>query len=206
MATAVALIAALVSVIMLNRSQPKGNEFGSKFQYAHAIFETIKDDLSPKRTLMGWLDLTGLQPGKVMRQGKSPSGMPINYYRDEWLKMKMSLYDGNVMRVSAMERVKAQMGRWKRGRSGKQKWKSGKSFTRNELRVALTVNKEVYEVTRPKNAQTGKFQVSVMEASESRIALSAATDYAIDAQDVLSILRFAYDHLKPRNAPAAAGG
>ena len=53
---------------------------------------------------------------------------------------------------------------------------------------------------------TSIFQVNVMEATESRIALSATTDYAIDAQDVLQILRLAYDHLKPRNAPAAAGG
>lgn len=206
LATLMAVIAAIVSVIVLLRSQPSGNEFGARFQDARMIFETIKDDLSPKRTLMGWLDLTGLQPKKVVRQNASLSGMPVNYYRDEWLKMKMALYDGNVMRVTVMERVKAQMGRWKRGRSGKQKWKAGQSFTRNELRVAITVNKEAYAVTRFQNpAQTGKFLVNVAEANESRIALSAATDYAIDGQDVLQILRFAYDHLQPRK-PATTGG
>ena len=206
LATLLAVIAAIVSVIVLLRSQPSGNEFGSRFHDARAIFETIKDDLSPKRTLMGWLDLTGLQPKKVVRQNTSPSGMPVNYYRDEWLKMKMSLYDGNVMRVTVMERVKAQMGRWKRGRSGKQKWKTGKSFTRNELRVAITVNQETYAVAHFQSpAQTGKFLVNVAEATESRLALSAATDHAIDGQDVLQILRLAYDHLQPRK-PATTGG
>jgi len=205
--TLIALIAAIVSVILLKRSQPPGNEFGSRFQAARAIFQTIKDDITPKRTLMGWLDLTGLQPKKVARQNTSPSGMPVNYYRDEWLKMKMALYDGNVMRVSAMERVKAQMGRWKRGRSGKMKWKSGTSFSRNELRVAITVNQDAYEVTRFQHpAQAGKFIVNVTEANEGRIALAATTDYAIDGQDVLQVLRFAYDHLKPRGKPATAGG
>jgi len=204
--TLFAVVAAIVGVILLKRSQPSGHDFGSKFEDARVIFQTIKDDISPKRTLMGWLDLTGLQPKKVARQGESPSGMPINYYRDEWLKLKMALYDGNVMRVSAMERVKAQMGRWKRGRSGKRKWKSGRSFTRNELRVAITVNKDAYEVTRFQYpAQTGKFLVNVMEANESRIAVSAATDYAIDGQDVLQLLRFVYDHLKPRQRAAAGG-
>jgi hypothetical protein len=198
LATIIAPIAALVGVIVLKRSQPSGQEFGPRFDAARAIFQTIKDDLSPKRTLMGWLDLTGAQPGKVIRQNTSSSGMPINYYRDEWLKMKMMLYDGNVMRVSVLERVKARMGRWKRNRRGKSKWKAGGSASRNELRVAITVNRDAYDVLPLRTNQVSKFLVEARESGDGRIVLDALTDAAVSAQDILQVLRFAYGHLKPR--------
>jgi hypothetical protein len=195
--------AAMIGFILLARDRPTGREFGPKFDAAHTIFETIKDDLSPRRTLIGWLDLTGpQQPGKVVRQATSSSGMPINHYRDEWLKMKMALYDGNVMRVSALERVKARMGRWKRGRSGKMKWKSGSSQAQNELRVALTVNKEAYEIQPHPIGQTGPFMVNVTQG-DGRILLTASTGGNINGPDVLQVLRLAYDQLKPRGTPAS---
>ena len=201
-ATVVVLVAAVVSIILLKRSQPSGKQFGPKFDLARAVFETIKDDISPKRTLMGWLDLTGAQPGKIIRQGAGSSGMPIHYYRDEWLKMKMVLYDGNVMRVSALERIKARMGRWKR----KGRWKPGSSASRNEVRVAITVNREAYEVLPLQAGQWGQFVINARESSGERIVLDALTNSALRAEDMLWVLRFAYAHLKPRGAPAATGG
>ena len=199
--------AAVVGFILLMRKRPTGKEFGPRFDNARTVFETIQDDLSPKRTLIGWLDLTGpQQPSKVVRQNTSSSGMPINYYRDEWLKMKMMLYDGNVMRVSALERVKARMGRWKRGSSGKRKWKSGTAASRNELRMALTVNHDTYEILPLRPSQAGKFMVDVQGSDPDRIVLTASTDSPVEAWDILQVLRFAYDHLKPRATPAAAGG
>jgi hypothetical protein len=204
-ATAIVFVAVIVSVILLMRSQPSNKQFGRKFDEARLIFETIKDDISPKRTLMGWLDLTGPQQSKLVRQNTSSSGMPINYYRDEWLKMKVVLYDGNVMRVTALERIKARMGRWKRNARGKTKWKAGKALSRNELRVALTVNREAYAVLPLRSSQVGNVLVDVQEASDERIVLSALADTAMGAQDILQVLRFAYDHLKPRQATAAGG-
>ena len=199
--------AAVVGFILLMRNRPTGKEFGPRFDSARTVFETIQDDLSPKRTLIGWLDLTGpQQPSKVVRQNTSSSGMPINYYRDEWLKMKMMLYDGNVMRVSALERVKARMGRWKRNRRGKSKWKAGGNISRNELRVAITVNREAYDVLPLQTNQSGKFLIEARESGDGRIVLDALTDAAIGAQDILQLLRFAYDHLKPRGASASIGG
>ena len=194
--TGIVLVAALASVILLLRSQPKGKQFGPKFDVARTVFETIKDDLSPKRTLIGWLDLTGPQPSKIIRKRTSLTGMPVHYYRDEWLKMKMVLYDGNVMRVTALERVKARMGRWKR----KGRWKPGSSASRNELRVALTVNREAYDVLPLRVSQFGKFMVEARESGRERIVLDALTESAIGPADVLQVMRFAYDHLKPRTA------
>jgi hypothetical protein len=201
-ATLIVLVAAIVSAIMLKRSQPTGKQFGLKFDLARAVFETIKDDISSKRTLIGWLDLTGPQPGKVVRQNTSSSGMPIHYYRDEWLKMKMVLYDGNVLRVSALERIKARMGRWKR----KGRWKPGSSASRHELRVAVTVNREAYEVLPPRAGQWGQFVIDAQESSNERIVLNALTNSVLRAEDILWVLRFAYSHLKPRTVPATTGG
>lgn len=201
-ATIVMLVAALASIILLKRSQPSGKQFGPKFDLARTVFETIKDDLSPKRTLMGWLDLTGAQPGKIIRQSAGSSGMPIHYYRDEWLKIKTVLYDGNVMRVSALERIKARMGRWKR----KGRWKPGSNVSRNEVRVAITVNRQAYDVLPLQAGQYGQFVINALESSSERIVLDALTDSALRIEDLLWVLRFAYAHLKPRGAPEAAGG
>lgn len=196
--TGLVLVATLVSVILLLRSQPTGKQFGPKFDMARTIFETIKDDLAPKRTLIGWLDLTGPLPGKIIRKRTSPTGMPVHYYRDEWLKMKMVLYDGNVMRVTALERIKARMGRWKR----KGRWKPGSSASRHELRIAITVNRQAYEVRPLRASQFGQFMVDARGSDDGRIVLEAQTDAAISATDILQILRFAYEHLKPHAASA----
>ncbi len=202
--------AAVVGVIVLRRNRPTGQDFGPGFDTAHAIFETLKDDLSPKSTLVGWLDLTGTQQtGKIARQHSSASGMPIAYYRDEWLRMKMPLYDGNVLRVSAIERAKARLGKWKTGRiSGKRKWKPGGTvWARRELRVAVTVNRDVYETLPIQPAsQVGRYAVGTSQNDEGSVVLSATTDQSVSSDDILQVLRFVYDHLKPRQTPAAAGG
>jgi hypothetical protein len=85
------------------------------------------------------------------------------------------------------------------------KWKSGTSMSRHELQVTITVNKEIYSV-KPFQypTQTGKFHVEVKQADEGRIALTASTDSPMNGQDVLQVLHFTYDHLKPRGTPAKA--
>jgi hypothetical protein len=203
--------AALVGFIVLRRSRPIGQEFGPGFDSARTIFETLKDDLSPKSTLVGWLDLTGTQQAsKIARQHTSTSGMPIAYYRDEWLRMKMPLYDGNVLRVTAIERAKARLGKWKTGRiSHKRKWKPGGTvWARRELRVAVTVNRDVYETVLPIQpaSQVGRYVVGTSQNDEGSIVLTATSDQSVSGGDILQVLRFVYDHLKPRQTPAAAGG
>ena len=201
--------AAVAGFILLRRSPPSGKEFGPAFDSARTIFETLKDDLSPKRTLIGWLDLTGTQqPSKIARQHVNAFGMPVAFYRDEWLRMKMPLYDGNVMRVTAIERAKAKLGRWKTGRiSGKRKWKPGGTvWARRELRVAVTVNRDIYETLPIQPAsQAGKYVVAASQSDDGRIVLTATADQSVSSGDILQVLRFVYDHLKPRQTPAATG-
>ncbi|MBN1890514.1 MAG: hypothetical protein JW850_21150 [Thermoflexales bacterium] len=194
-------VAALVGFITLMRNRPSGKEFGPQYDIARTIFETLRDDIAPKRTLIGWLDLSGTQQtGKVVRQQTSSSGMPVAFYRDEWLRMKMPLYDGNVMRLAVVERVKARLGKWKVGRiSHKRKWKAGSTvWGRRELKLALTINPEAYELLPIQNEQVGKFALDATQTGSGRIVLSGATNEAIGAGDILQVLRFAYEHLKPR--------
>ncbi|MCA9959677.1 MAG: hypothetical protein KC443_11620, partial [Anaerolineales bacterium] len=130
------------------RKQGRPPQFDSRFDMAREIMHTLQDDVQPKRTMMGWLDLTGFdRQHKQTRQKKAPSGRPVVYYKDEWMRMKVQLYDGCVLRVSLIEKVKDRKGYWKRSRiSGKQKWKSGSTHKQQYLQVAITANPEQYTV------------------------------------------------------------
>jgi hypothetical protein len=198
-------VAALVGFIALMYNRPSGKEFGPQYEIARTVFETLRDDIAPKRTLIGWLDLSGTrQDSKVVRKQTSSSGMPVAFYRDEWLRMKMPLYDGNVMRVMVVERVKAKLGMWKTGRiSHKRKWKAGRTvWARREIKMALTINPEAYELLPIQNQQAGKFTLDATQTDSGRIVLSGATNEAIGAGDILQVMRFAYEHLKPRGQVA----
>lgn len=197
--------AAIIGLVLLTRNRPAGDkQFGPQFEIARTVFDTIRDDISPKRTLTGWLDLTGPRlASKVVQQRTAASGMPINFYQDEWLRMKMSLYDGSLMRVSVVEREKVKMGRYKRGGSGKMKFRPGGTvWSRRELRVALTPNPEVHTVGPVQRVQVGKFMVDASASDAQRLVLVAAAQDTVNAQDILSLLRFAHDHLKPLHPPA----
>ncbi len=199
-------VVALVGLRQLWRHPPTGEAFGTRFDEARTLFETLKDDLAPKRTLLGWLDLTSAQqPGKVVRESTSGSGALVKVYRDEWLRIKMPLYDGNLMRVSAVERVKAKLGRWKRNVRGKYKWKPArKPLVRHELRVSFAVNAAAYQVLPFEGGQVGKFAVAAPQIDSSRLALVASTQDQVGAWDILRLLRFAYDHIQPLQATGSA--
>lgn len=187
--------------LIWQRRQGQGPQFGPRFGLAQTLFETIKDDLAPKQTLVGWLDLTGPeQEGKTIRQKNSQSGQPIMYYRDEWLRLKTKLYDGNVLRLSMIDRVKARQGFYKRSRiSGKNKWRAGSSQSQYELQFSLSINPGVYELLpiQPNTAiPNSRFVLLQGEARDGRITLDAATNSEFDAWDILHVMRFGYQHLE----------
>lgn len=193
-------IGAMVGLILVRR-QGRPPNFGPQFSLARTIFETIKDDVSPKRTLIGWLDLTGAeQESKATRRKTSQSGQPIVYYRDEWLRLKTGLYDGNMLRLSLIEQVKARQGFWKRSRvSGKNKWRSGSSQRQYQLEFSISVSPGAYQI-RPIDLKasipSSRFSLEQAQAGDGRIALKAITVNSFDAWDVLNALRFGYDHLQ----------
>ncbi len=195
-------VGAVIGLIVVGR-QGRAPKFGPKFDLARTIFEIVKDDVSPKRTLVGWLDLTGAeQESKATRRKTSQSGQPIVYYRDEWLRLKTCLYDGNVLRLSLVERVKARQGYWKRSRiSGKHKWRSGSSQAQHQLQFSISVSPDTYEIQPIQAGQTipnSRFVVEQAEAGEGRVVVKAAASTSFDAWDVLNVMRFGYDRLQVR--------
>jgi hypothetical protein len=200
-------LGAIVGLIVIRR-QGKAAEFGPKFDLACTVFETLKDDVSPKRGLVGWLDLTGAeQESKKTRTKSSASGQPIVYYRDEWLRMKASLYDGNVLRVSVIDRVKARQGFWKRSRSGKHKYRSGSSQSECQLEFSVSVDTGRYtlrsfdrQVTAIPNS---RFVIRQAEASDGHLVLSAAAAGQFDAWDILNALHFGYDQVQVQPATSS---
>ena len=156
---------------------------------ARSIY-TLRDDIDPKRTFAGLVDLRGADvESKLPSHGKNRLGFPVDYYRDEWLGLKLKLYDGNVLRLAVVERRRC-AGYYKRSASGKQKWKAPKSAAAQEIKLKLAINPAVYEWSlkehlRPGNA-IGPFQVSSFAATNGVLAVSAQSDQPeVGAADML---------------------
>ncbi len=197
---------ALFGSLMIKR-QGKAPEFDSKFDLTRTVLDTLECDVASKQTMMGWLDLTGFEnEGKEYRQKKSISGRPIVYYRDEWLKMKAKLYDGNVLRVGLIEKVKDRQGFYKRSAiSGKQKWKAGSTHKTHQLSVSVTANPDGYTVVPFDGLQMtdSRFMITDAVAENGRITVKAITDKEYDAWDVLHALKFCYKQVQPIENPYA---
>jgi len=197
-------LAAVVTLIAWLRGRA-GPSFPPLYQATRDLIYTLRDDLQPKQNLMGQLDLTGpQQKSKLAREGKNALGLTVNFYRDEWLSLKAKLYDGNLLRLSAVNRVKVRIGYTKRSRiSGKMKWKPPKTANQQELQVRLAVNPEAYEIVPkkkidPRSAPSvGQYHVMELDTDGGILLLTAATAATtIQSADLLAVLRFAYDQLK----------
>ena len=205
-AAAVVVIILTIAYLTLWKRRVKGGNFGSKFVVARTVFEIVKDDVSPKRTFIGWLDLTGVQqPGKLFHEKRSQSGMPVGYYRDEWLRLKAPLYDGSLLRLSAVERTKARLGRWKVNLRGKHKWKPGGVVQAREiLSLAVIPNPETHRlapdipvVNLESNVQVGNFYIQNLLAQNGRLECEAVSYKPVEAWDLLQVMRYAHDFVKP---------
>ena len=203
----VLIILALAGRYLLRRRlQPP--RFGSQFDLTRDILYTIRDDISSKKTVVGQLDLTGArQESKRYRQKKSASGRPVSYYRDEWLRLKGKLYDGNVLRLSLIEKEKVREGFYKRSRiSGKRKWKPGSSSALHQATIGISANPDFFAV--PPVDLTGRsipgsqFAVAESAVGQGRVSLKLVAAEPVGAWDVLNALQFAYQHIEPRQ-PAA---
>lgn len=200
-------LAALVLSVSMRRS--RALELAPLFTDVRQVIYTLRDDANPKRNFFGHLDLTGTQnKEKLTRENSDSFGRVTQLYRDEWLSLKTKLYDGNMLRLSAIRREKVRKGYWKRGGvSGKMKWKAPKfKGSLQELRLRLSVNPQVYDVasiqTLPRGAQIGAYYIERLEASGGIIDLAAATGSDnISDSDILSVLRAVYDLLKRKVAP-----
>ncbi|MGE5775079.1 MAG: hypothetical protein ACM33V_02605, partial [Chloroflexota bacterium] len=158
-------IAALVMARSLRKSD--SSDFSPRYTTAKQILYTLRDDLKPQSTFLGHLDLTGaMLPSKVARETKDPRDRTTQYFRDEWLALKAKLYDGNILRLSAVQKSKQRKSYWKRSSiSGKMKMKPEK-FKGSEqyLKIRIAVNPEVYKIVPNKQfrqgANLGKYTVA----------------------------------------------
>jgi len=186
----------------LARARP-GAAFPAHFKTAREVIDTLSDDPDPRRNLFGHVDLSGAQqPAKLFREGKNAQGKAVEFYRDEWLSLKMKLYDGNMLRVSAIERVKVRKSYYKRSAvSGKMKLKPAKAANAQQLKVRLSVNPQVYEIAERGNLKVGRgvgqFAFTQVSTAGGIIDVSAdSTIRTVPARDILSLLRLIYDQLE----------
>jgi len=199
-------VAAFVFSRALKRQQ--SSEFPAGYQDARQIIHTLRDDLKPGAPLLGHLDLTGYrQEDKVARETTDALNRVTQHFRDEWLSLKAKLYDGNVLRVSAVQRAKIRKSYWKRSNiSGKTKMKPEKfKGSLNELKVRIVVNPEVYTVARNDQVTPGKaigqYTIAQVDTEGGMINLTAhSPSNEIQSESILNVLRHTYGLLQRKAA------
>jgi len=187
--------------IRLWMARPKAANFSPRFEMIQKIFKTIQDDLHPKRTLFGHMDLSGWeQESKIAQEVPTSTGLTtVAHYRDEWLSLRGKLYDGNMMRLSMVERTKVRKSYKKRSASGKYKTKPPKyKEDLQEMKVRIAANEDVYTVRQAGPEITiGKMTVQV-QTTDGIINVTGVTSQEPTFDEILSVLKWAYDHLQPR--------
>ncbi|HLO28974.1 MAG TPA: BhlA/UviB family holin-like peptide [Anaerolineales bacterium] len=199
-------IASLVMARSLRKSD--SNDFSPRYKGAKEILYTLRDDLKPDTTFLGHLDLTGaMLKTKVAREAKDSQDRTTQYFRDEWLALKAKLYDGNILRVSAIQRSKQRQPYWKRSRiSGKLKQKPAKlKGTEQQLKVRIAVNPEVYKIVPNKEfrqgANIGKYTVAQLNTEGGIIDVTANSPFEeVEPEHILGFLHSTYSLLQRKAA------
>jgi len=199
-------IAAVVLALALRKSDSK--DFSPRYDGTKQILYTLRDDLKPQSTFMGHLDLTGaMLPTKVARSAKDAQDRTTQYFRDEWLALKAKLYDGNILRVSAIQRSKQRQSYWKRSRiSGKMKMKPAKfKGSEQQLKLRIAVNPEVYTIVPNREFRqgvyVGKYMVARLDTEGGIIDVVANSPYEeVETEQILGFIHSAYSLLQRKAA------
>ena len=199
-------IAAIVLALALRKSDSK--DFSPRYTGAKQILHTLRDDLKPQSTFMGHLDLTGaMLPTKVARSAKDKQDRTTEYFRDEWLALKAKLYDGNILRLSAIQRTKQRQSYWKRSRiSGKMKMKPAKfKGSEQQLKLRIAVNPEVYTIVPNREfrqgVNVGKYTVTLLNTDGGIIDVVANSPFEeVESEHILGFIHSAYSLLQRKAA------
>ena len=199
-------IAALVMARNLRKSD--SHDFSPRYNGTKQILYTLRDDLKPQSPFLGHLDLTGaMLPGKVARATKDTQDRTTEHFRDEWLALKLKLYDGNILRVSAIQKSKKRKSYWKRSRiSGKMKMKPEKfKGSEQTLKVRIAVNPAVYTVVPSREFRQGlnigKFTVTQLNTEGGIIDVAANSPFEeVESEHILGFLHSTYSLLKRKAA------
>ncbi|HET6822344.1 MAG TPA: hypothetical protein VFH34_06825, partial [Anaerolineales bacterium] len=195
-------IAAFVMARGLRKSD--SHDFSPKYAGTKQILHTLRDDLKPESSFLGHLDLTGaMLDTKVARESKDTQNRITQHFRDEWLALKAKLYDGNILRVSAIQKSKKRKSYWKRSQiSGKMKMKPEKyKGAAQHLKVRIAVNPELYQIVPNtefrQGASIGKYTISQLNTEGGIIDVTANSLHEeIESENILAFLHFAYSLLQ----------
>ena len=199
-------VAALVMARSLRKSD--SHDFSPRYADTKQILYTLRDDLKPRSTFLGHLDLTGAMLNtKVARETQDTQDRTTQHFRDEWLALKAKLYDGNILRVSAIQKSKKRKSYWKRSRiSGKMKMKPEKyKGSEQHLKVRIAVNHELYKIV-PNNefrqgVNIGKYTIAQLTTDGGIIDVTASSPFEeVESEHILGFLRCAYSLLQRKAA------
>ena len=198
-------IAAFVMARNLRRSDIM--DFSPRYHGTKEILYTLRDDLKPGATFLGHLDLTGsMLESKVARESKDTRNRVTQHFSDPWLSLKAKLWDGNVLRVSAIQKTKKRKSYWKTNARGKMKSKPEKfKGTQQELKVRIVVNPESY-VIKPNNQfslnkDVGKYKIVQLSTEGGMINILAVSPFEeVGQTDILTFLKSAYSLLERKAA------
>jgi hypothetical protein len=199
-------VAAFVMARSLRRSD--SHEFSPRYAGTKQILYTLRDDLKPESSFLGHLDLTGaMLDTKVARETKDTQNRTTQHFRDEWLALKAKLYDGNVLRVSAVQKSKKRKSYWKRSRiSGKMKMKPEKyKGAAQFLKVRIAVNPEVYEIVPNREfrqgVNVGKYTIAQLNTEGGIIDVTASSPFEeVESEHILGFLHSTYSLLQRKAA------
>lgn len=198
--------AAVIMARRLRKSDTK--DFSPRYNGTKEILHTLRDDLKPEGTFNGHLDLTGaMLKTKVSRETKDSRDRTTQYFRDEWLALKAKLYDGNILRVSAIQRTKQRLPYWKRSRiSGKMKQKPAKlKGSQQQIKLRIAVNPEIYKITPNNQFHQGKnigiYKIDQLNTEGGIISVVANSQYEeIQSEHILNFIKSAYTLLQRKAA------
>jgi hypothetical protein len=199
-------IAALVMARGLRKSD--SHDFSPRYTGTKQILYTLRDDLKPDSSFLGHLDLTGaMLDTKVARETKDTQDRTTQHFRDEWLALKAKLYDGNILRVSAIQKSKKRKSYWKRSRiSGKMKMKPEKyKGAAQYLKVRIAVNPVLYQIVpNPQFRQgvnVGKYTIAQLNTEGGIIDVTANSSFEdVESEHILNFLHSAYSLLQRKAA------
>jgi hypothetical protein len=200
-------IAAIVMARGLRKSDSQ--DFSPRYKSTQEILHTLRDDVRPNSTFLGHLDLTGaMLPTKVARTSNDTQNRTTEYFRDEWLALKAKLYDGNILRLSAIQKSKKRKSYWKRSRiSGKSKLKPEKyKGSEHDLKVRIVANPELYTIARSspsfkQGLNIGKFTINQLSTEDGMISFVASSPFEeVEHENILNILQSAYTLLQRKAA------
>jgi len=199
-----------LAAFIMARSLRKSDsfDFSPRYKGTKEILHTLRDDIKPGSTFLGHLDLTGaMLKTKVAREAKDTRDRTTQYFRDEWLSLKAKLLDGNVLRVSAIQKSKKRKSYTKRSRiSGKYKTKPEKfKGAEHDLKVRIVVNPEVYQIVPNQEfrqgANIGKYTISQLSTEGGMINVVASSPFdEVEQEQILNFLKSTYSLLQRKAA------